>query len=145
MLNKLKYYPMWLSVSNTNACPVKSDKCIPCGFLLTFILHHLLWFPSVISCCAILLPSSYITNDSRQHTCLAVTQALCALSDDSATCTSVVYSVPLTHRCNSMRLKNTSHPYLSYLLLLGFTENSHSAFNFSLLWAELSCVALRVH
>ncbi len=74
MLNKLKYYPVWLSVSNTNVCPVESNKCIPSGFVLTFMLHYIFWVLSVIPCYAILLTYSYIINDSRQHTCLAVTQ-----------------------------------------------------------------------
>lgn len=79
MLNKLKYYPVWLSVSNANVCPVKSNKCIPSGFVLTFTLHYVFWVLSVIPCYAMLLTYSYITNDSRQHTCLAVTQVPCVL------------------------------------------------------------------
>lgn len=78
--DKLKYYLAWLSVSNTNACPVKSNKCIPCGFVLTSTLQHLFWAPSVISCYAILLPSSYITNDSRQtHLPGSHTGTMCTL------------------------------------------------------------------
>lgn len=90
-------------MSNTNVCPVKCNKCIPSGFVLASVLQHLFWVPSVIPCYAILSPSSYITNDSRQHTCVAVTQIPCVLSDDSEMCTSVLHSVQLTHHCNSMR------------------------------------------
>lgn len=82
MLSKLKYYPVWLSVSNTKACPVKSNKCIPSGFVLTCLLHHLFWVPSVSSCSAILLPPSYITNDSGPYTHLALTWVPRVLSDD---------------------------------------------------------------
>lgn len=52
----------------TNVCPVKSNKWVPCGVLLTYTQHHLFRVPSVISCNVILLPYSYIINDWSRHT-----------------------------------------------------------------------------
>lgn len=68
-------------------CPVRFSKQIPSGFVLAFTLHHLLQVSSLIPHYFSVLPYSYITNENRLHTCLAVTQVPYVFSHDSKWCT----------------------------------------------------------